>query len=274
MYTLSSNVLSSTLYDAATLDNALLGGLKGFASDFITLEKNTGINAVFAAAHAAIESGWGTSVLAHTKNNLFGIAAYDSNPNDAYEFQSVEDCVAYYGIFLKANYLTPGGVYYLGPTIHDVFVHYSTSGDKEALEVTGVMNQIIGSIAAKPTVNVLSGEPFTTYTVKPGDTLSLIAYNYGIADWTTLYNFDGNRARIGDNPNFLQIGLSIHIPEGKVFKPAVSSGVTYTVEPGESLWEIAAKTLGSGTDWQEIATLNKIAGPKYVIYPGQILHMP
>lgn len=50
---------------------------------------------------------------------------------------------------------------------------------------------------------------------------------------------------------------------------------TYTVKKGDCLWNIAAKCLGSGSRYTEIAKLNsdKIKSPN-LIYPGQVLRLP
>ena len=50
---------------------------------------------------------------------------------------------------------------------------------------------------------------------------------------------------------------------------------TYTVKPGDSLWRIAARELGSGRRWQEIYALNRelISNPS-LIFPGQELTLP
>lgn len=50
---------------------------------------------------------------------------------------------------------------------------------------------------------------------------------------------------------------------------------TYTVEPGDNLWDIAAKELGNPILWPEIWDANKAAIPNSaVIHPGQVLVIP
>ena len=52
--------------------------------------------------------------------------------------------------------------------------------------------------------------------------------------------------------------------------PVAPSGVnTYAVKPGDTLHSIA---FAAGTDWQTLATLNRISAP-YTIYPGQLLKL-
>ena len=53
--------------------------------------------------------------------------------------------------------------------------------------------------------------------------------------------------------------------------PVPPGGGTYTVQPGDSLSVIG---LQFGIPWQQIAEANGIAGPDYVIVPGQVLIIP
>ena len=50
---------------------------------------------------------------------------------------------------------------------------------------------------------------------------------------------------------------------------------TYTVKKGDSLWAIAAKFYGKGSEYSKIASANtdKISNPN-LIYPGQVLTLP
>ncbi|GAK42057.1 hypothetical protein TCA2_4549 [Paenibacillus sp. TCA20] len=100
------------------------------------------INALYLAAHAAWETGWGTSRIFRDKNNLFGYGAYDSSPYEsAYTFASPADCVNYAANKIKDNYLTPGGKYYNGPTLEGMNIKYAT--DKNwAKGIAGVMAKI------------------------------------------------------------------------------------------------------------------------------------
>lgn len=61
------------------------------------------------------------------------------------------------------------------------------------------------------------------------------------------------------------------------------SNKNYTVQKGDSLWNIAQKRLGNGARYPEIYNLNKTAidgrnkgtgNSKYTIYPGQVLLIP
>ena len=50
---------------------------------FIDAAKKSGLDPIYILAHAAVESGWGTSSLAQYHHNYFGIGAFDSNPSYA-----------------------------------------------------------------------------------------------------------------------------------------------------------------------------------------------
>lgn len=53
--------------------------------------------------------------------------------------------------------------------------------------------------------------------------------------------------------------------------PSTPTYTTYIVVSGDNLSKIGSKF---GVAWQDIASLNGIAGPKYIIYPGQKLKIP
>ena len=102
-----------------------------------------------------------------------------------------------------------------------------------------------------------------TYTVKSGDTLSVIASKLG----TTVNAI----ARLNgiSNPNVIYVGQSLKIPgSGGSPAPAPSnSSTTYTVKSGDTLSVIASKF---GTTANTICQLNGISNPN-VIYVGQVL---
>lgn len=104
--------------------------------------------------------------------------------------------------------------------------------------------------APKPTTG-------TTYTVKPGDTLSAIAAKYG----TTYQKIAADNGIA--NPNLIYPGqvLKINGTSNNEKK------TTYTVKSGDTLSGIAAKY---GTTYQKIAADNNISNPN-LIYPGQVL---
>ncbi|HBL40500.1 MAG TPA: hypothetical protein DDY98_02595 [Ruminococcaceae bacterium] len=60
---------------------------------------------------------------------------------------------------------------------------------------------------------------------------------------------------------------------GKAIAPkAETSGRTYTVKKGDTLWQIAHTQLGKGSRYAEIAKLNNIKGNTVKV--GQVLKLP
>lgn len=78
--------------------------LKRYAYSFVKAEEVHGINALFLVSVAALESGWGTSYLANTYNNLFGFCAYDRNPLTAKKFSSKHECIMVVARYFKEKF--------------------------------------------------------------------------------------------------------------------------------------------------------------------------
>ena len=64
-------------------DSHVAGGtrFKGKGKTFVQAAKESGLNPIYIFAHAAVESAYGNSYLAVTRNNYFGINAVDTNPD-------------------------------------------------------------------------------------------------------------------------------------------------------------------------------------------------
>jgi nucleoid-associated protein YgaU len=58
--------------------------------------------------------------------------------------------------------------------------------------------------------------------------------------------------------------------------PPPDAPATYTVEPGDSLWKISEKMLGSGAKFKKIIEANpdKLEDENTVIHPGDVLTIP
>ena len=126
------------------------------------------------------------------------------------------------------------------------------------------------------------------YTVVPGDSLSEIAARQlgNEARWPEI--LDLNRAEIAAvagehgepaDGSFIVPGMRLRLPEGSAPNPAPQSHPApreYTVVPGDSLSEIAARQLGNEARWEEIYALNRaeIGGDPNLIHPGQVLTLP
>lgn len=119
----AGELLTPSGLTAAELEQGLLGDLKPYAADFIQAEQDTGVNAIFLASVAALESGWNSSPVAESRHNLFGW----TNSTGYCAFDSKEDCIAFVAERIKTLYLSPDGAYFNGYTVEDVNVHYNGS---------------------------------------------------------------------------------------------------------------------------------------------------
>lgn len=82
---------------------------------FIKVQEETYINSTMMFALALNESGYGKSQYAIEYNNLFGHAAYDSNPDNANVYDSLEDCIYQHAYnFLQLGYANPNDERYYG----------------------------------------------------------------------------------------------------------------------------------------------------------------
>ncbi|HEY9720814.1 MAG TPA: LysM peptidoglycan-binding domain-containing protein, partial [Oscillatoriaceae cyanobacterium] len=58
-------------------------------------------------------------------------------------------------------------------------------------------------------------------------------------------------------------------------KPKPGPGGTYAVKPHDTLWALAARTLGDPSRWQEIYALNRdVLSDPFVVPPGTVLRLP
>ncbi|MHB8625397.1 MAG: LysM peptidoglycan-binding domain-containing protein [Aggregatilineales bacterium] len=107
------------------------------------------------------------------------------------------------------------------------------------------------------------GSP-TTYVVGPGDSLQDLAWRYG----TTPTQIALQNRIVA--PTTLYIGLSLAIPAGAGSHPAIPNGHTYVVQPGDTLYRVAALT---GQPIAAIADANglSLTAPLFV---GQTLAIP
>ena len=82
--------------------------LKGLGTAFIDAEDKYNVNAIILASIACLESGYGTSILAIEKNNLFGLdAPLSATGTDNYGsgYESKEDCIDHAGHRIGKQYL-------------------------------------------------------------------------------------------------------------------------------------------------------------------------
>ena len=122
-----ANVSGAQLDAAMKAYRANDNGLIGLGQTFVDVGRQFLIDPFYIAAHAAWESGWGTSRISRNKNNLFGYGAYDKAPYDsALTFKTKADCVKYVMPLVRRDYLSGNGKYYHGGTLKGMNVHYAT----------------------------------------------------------------------------------------------------------------------------------------------------
>lgn len=100
---------------------------------FINTQNNYGVNAVLMMAIGMNESARGTSDLAKSKNNLFGLNAIDADPNQAADyFATVENCINDYGYaWLAYGFLDPRDYRYYGANLGNKYqgLNYKYASD-------------------------------------------------------------------------------------------------------------------------------------------------
>lgn len=276
MFDINSNVLEKSGLTAEQLNAAAkaMRADNGFTDmqAFINSENEFGINALFMLAHAAVESAWGTSKYAKTRNNLFGFNAYDSNPDDAASYASQAASIRFYANFLKTNYLMQGERYYNGATPHGIFVRYSSSHDSEAQTVVSIMNSLQNKIGgqALPTVpNAPATAPSSSTTngvhhVVSGDTLWGLSSAW---DCTVADIIAANRAKypnIGTGANaLLGVNWDIYVP-GHAPAPVpvvpTNNEVVITVPSGRQGY-LSVLAQNYGTSVQQLIDWNKAKYP-------------
>ncbi|MGM9988393.1 MAG: SH3 domain-containing protein [Bacillaceae bacterium] len=118
-----SNVTASeinTYVEAYTNLTGKPSKIAGMGQYIIDIGKEYGINELFLAAIIIHESDYGTSYLAHFKNNLTGLYAFDAAPYDcAARFSSVNESIRYAASYIRASYLNENGSYYNGAFLGD-----------------------------------------------------------------------------------------------------------------------------------------------------------
>ena len=105
-----NNFLSSKGYNSSSK-------LWNQGQTFIDAQNTYGVNALLVYALACLESAYGTSNYAQQRNNLFGWSAYDSDPDSASYFSSVEQAIKeHMGINLR-GYLDINDFRFFGPQL-------------------------------------------------------------------------------------------------------------------------------------------------------------
>lgn len=122
---------------------------------------------------------------------------------------------------------------------------------------------------AQPVQAQATGEAVRSYTVVPGDTLFVIAQQFGVP-METLITYNGL-----SDPNQLEVGQVLLIPTGDAAAPttgdlAASDFAIVRARPGDTVATIAA---AHGQTTEQLAAINQVT-PAARLFPGQPLLLP
>lgn len=134
-------------------------------------------------------------------------------------------------------------------------------------------------VAEAPKVSEVAQEAtgeMQTYTIQRGDNLWNLAKEH-LGDgnrWNEIYAL--NKDLIGSNPNLIHTGSHLNMPGAGGSEVAhTASATSYTVQPGDNLWNVSKKLFGEGKNWSDIYSMNKdvIGSNPSLIQPGQQLQI-
>ena len=145
-----SNLTSAQLIQVLKAYGGNANNLIPYASNYITAENKYKVNVFFLIGLNALESGWGTSAIAKSCNNLGGVCASSAHPSNGCgsnyncsfaRFNSIGDFVDYNASMLHDNYLTPEGSYFEGTSLSAVYTrHYCPGCNDAAREINKIAN--------------------------------------------------------------------------------------------------------------------------------------
>lgn len=142
--------------------------LRGTAGSFINYQNTYGVNALLMLGVAINESAYGTSSIATSKNNLFGLNAVDSSPGQSANFYpSVDSCIKDFAeTYMSKQYLNSSNWKYYGGFLGDkasgINIKYASDpywGEKAANyawkldELNSGKDQYAYTIGMKDTIN-------------------------------------------------------------------------------------------------------------------------
>jgi len=112
--------------------------LAAYGDKFVQAERDHGTNALFLMALAIHEAGWlAASEHATVDKNLFG---YHLDKPDG-KFTSWDEGIDKVSAAITRNYLTPGGPYFITPTLQGLAANYSTDPEWAA-GIAGIMQRM------------------------------------------------------------------------------------------------------------------------------------
>lgn len=160
-------------------------------SAFVATQNKYTINSLLMFGVAINESAWGTSDIANSKNNLFGLNAVDSNTGNADEFYSIETCIENFAYgWIHKGYLSGKNWKYRGPHLGDkrsgINVKYASDpywGEKAAAYCFNAGKSDYG----RYTLGIVRGDMINFY--KEADSSSKVLYTSDASDGSYIYDF-------------------------------------------------------------------------------------
>lgn len=141
--TVDSNLRELSNLTAEEFDKILENtNLRGLGSTLVEIETNYHINGLYMIGLAGLESSFGNSNIAKTKNNITGFCAYDRNTGKAKVFDSYGDCLLTTARLLDKNYLTENGCYFNGYSAKAIDVKYC-SDKTHAIKIVKIVNDLV-----------------------------------------------------------------------------------------------------------------------------------
>lgn len=119
-----NNISETTGSGIYRIKKALKGtALENLSETFVLAENLYGVNSIFLASIVAHESGWITSPVATSNNNLTGNEMY-SSASRGRVFDSKEDCILNTAKLIREQYLNKDGKYYNGLSVYSINTEY------------------------------------------------------------------------------------------------------------------------------------------------------
>lgn len=127
--------------------------MRNMGDAFIKAGEASGLDPRYLVAHAAHETGWGTSNISKKKGNMYGIGAFDATPySSAYKYNNTEAGIIEGAKWISDNYYAKGQKT-LGSMRHNGGKHeYATDPDWDK-KIAGIMKGA-ESYTSPSTVNV------------------------------------------------------------------------------------------------------------------------
>jgi nucleoid-associated protein YgaU len=177
------------------------------------------------------------------------------------------------------------------PHKHDPFSRATFSpAPSRSLPVPVIAPKVPRTAVHAPPI-VAKTQPDTSHVrIEPGDSLWNLSRHY-LGRGSRWHVWLESNPAIGD-PHRLQPGTALIVPRSTnrheahadntvaaaaSVAPSPPGGQppgTVSVEPGDSLWKLAAQHLGHSADWPCLAHANPDLRDPSLIYPGQILRLP